>query len=324
MTICIREAASRSGVRYGLPVVRLGFAVRTVGQPALNQAPHTDLSIALAQFADRLRYVQRIGVRFYRAAFMLQPAVLAQQLVLCAPQLVLLSEQLATHQIRVTLHLSHGVALGQVDPQAAAAALAEIEAAALLMQALDAQRPGGVCEGTLVVHVGGAGADARERFAARYSALSPQARRRLAVEHDSGGHSLGDLLGLHQRCGVAVVFDLLHWELYNPERLPLDLALGLALATWPAGMRAEVHLSSGRSEAHLLPGRAGAPPKVLPPRPGQHADFVDTAALIRLLMASSGLPAFDLMLEAKAGELAVLRLRHELAQRAPQLAQRVG
>jgi UV DNA damage endonuclease len=62
---------------------------------------------------------------------------------------------------------------------------------------------------------------------------------------------------------------------------------------------------------------------VLPPRPGQHADFIDAGALIRLLTAAHGLPPFDLMLEAKAGELALLRLREEIARRAPQLAGRM-
>src|SRR5690606_6116557 len=98
----------------------------------------------------------------------------------------------------------------------------------------------------------------------------------------------------------------------------------LALATWPQGRRAEVHLSSARCEAHLLPGRAGAPPRVLPPRPGQHADFVDAADLEHLLVAARGLPPFDLMIEAKAGDLALLRLRADIARRSPELATALG
>lgn len=304
-------------------VCRLGFAVRTVGRPGLNGGAPADLSIALAHLGDVIAYLQRIDVRFYRAAFMLSSADHSAQLVGCAAQLAELAAVLARRNTRITLHLDHGVALGAPNDAQAADALLQVEAAAQVLAALDAARPLASIEGTLVVHVGGAGAVGRERFARRYQALSAHARRRLCVEHDGAGHSLGDLLNLHQQCGIPVVFDAFHWELHNPERLPLDLALGFALATWPAGARPEVHLSTPRSEAHLVPGRNGAPARVLPPRPGQHADFVDVAALLRLLTAAQGLPSFDLMLEAKAGELAVLRLREELARRAPQLAARV-
>ncbi|MEI8165259.1 MAG: UV damage endonuclease UvsE, partial [Chloroflexales bacterium] len=57
-----------------------------------------------------------------------------------------------------------------------------------------------------------------------------------------------------------------------------------------------------------------------PPRPGQHADFIAAGDLERLLRAARGLPPFDLMLEAKAGDLALARLRAEIARRAPDLA----
>jgi UV DNA damage endonuclease len=302
---------------------RLGFAVRTVGRPGLNGGAPGDLSIALARLGDVLAYLQQLKVRFYRAAFAMSGADFSAQIADCEAQLAVLAVSLARSNTRITLHLDHGVALGSPDDTQAADALLEVEAAAHLLAALDSARPPGMPEGTLVVHVGGAGPAGRERFVQRYHALSANAQRRLSVEHDGAGHSLGDLLSLHQQCGVPIVFDALHWELHNPERLSLDLALGLALATWPAGMRPEVHLSSPRSEAHLLPGRTGAPARVLPPRPGQHADFIDAAALVRLLTAARGLPPFDIMLEAKAGELALLRLREEVAQRAPQLAGRM-
>jgi UV DNA damage endonuclease len=293
---------------------RLGFAVRTVGRPGLNGGAPADLSIALVHVGDVLTYLQQINVRFYRAAFTVA-ADFSAQIAACEAQLAMLAVTLARSNTRITLHLDHGVALGTPNDAQAAAALLQVEGAAHLLAALDSARPPGVFEGTLVVHVGGAGPGGRARFAQRYRALSANARRRLSVEHDGAGHSLGELLSLHQQCGVPIVFDQLHWELHNPEQLPLDLALGFALATWPAGMRAEVHLSSPRSEAHLLPGRKGATARVFPPRPGQHADFVDAAALIRLLTAARGLPPFDLMLEAKAGELALLRLREEIARR---------
>ncbi|PMP82065.1 MAG: UV damage endonuclease UvsE, partial [Chloroflexus aggregans] len=64
-------------------------------------------------------------------------------------------------------------------------------------------------------------------------------------------------------------------------------------------------------------GRNGTT-RVLPPRAGQHADFIVAQDALALLAASRGLPPFDLMLEAKAGDLALLRLRHDLHRYAPE------
>jgi UV DNA damage endonuclease len=310
-----------------LPTIRLGFAVRVVGRPGLRgpggrELPH--LSVGLIQLRDVLAYLAQIGVRYYRVGPLLAEGAL-DQLAECSSELAELAEYLAANKLRLTMHLEHGLALAGDDPERASAGLALVEAHAALLAALDAQRPGGQVEGLMVAHLGASSSDphALERFASRYLALSARARSRLAVEHDHAGFSLGQLLQLNQRCGVPVVFDALHWALHNPERLPLDLALGLALATWPPNVRPKAHLSSARSEAHLLPGRASQP-RIVPPYPGQHADFIVAEDLRRLLVAARGLPPFDLMLEAKAGDLALLRLRSEIARLEPTLAARLG
>ncbi|GAB4430595.1 MAG: UV damage repair endonuclease [Chloroflexi bacterium OHK40] len=308
-------------------MIRLGFAVRAPEHPDLasigRAVPH--LSVALAHLADMLSYVERAGIRFYRAVLP-PPRGGFAEIEACAGQLEALAERLALAGIRLGTHLPPGLPLCAADEARAGEAMAAIELTAALLEALDGRQPPAPPEATMVAHLGAPAGDdtASARFATRYHSLSARARARLALEHDAAGTSLGRLLALHQRCGVPIVFDALHWELYNPERLPLGLALGLALATWPPGARAEVHLSSQRSEAHLLPGRAGAPARVLPPRPGQHADFIAPGDLERLLRAASGLPPFDLMLEAKAGDMALRRLRTELARRSPELAVRLG
>lgn len=310
-------------------MIHLGFAVRVLGQAGLRshdgrrgEAAH--LSVSLVYLRDILLYLRRIGVHFYRIAGTLLPEAAAHQHINeCADELAAVAGLAEAQGVRLTAHLDHSVALGSPDHSLAARSLAAIEAQAALMEHLaPVQNAAPGPQGVMVVHIGGSAEDdtALERFAARYRMLSPAARARLVVEHDSAGFSLGALLRLHQYCGVPVVFDYLHWQLHNPEQLPLDLALGLALATWPPAVRPEVHLSSARSEAHLLPAAHGHAARVLPPRPGQHADFVAATDLINLLRAARGLPPFDVMLEAKAGDLALLRLREEVARLAPELA----
>lgn len=310
-------------------MIRLGCSGRLVGQPEATESQPgsaAHLSLSLARLGDALTCLERLGVRYYRFGPALDMREVHAQLGECAALLEVLAERVAAAGMRLCCHLPPGLDLGVPDDVAAAEALAEVEAHAALLAALDARRGPGPPEGIVVAHLSSAAADERAgaRFAARYAALSPRARARLALEHGHAGPSLGRLLEVHQRCGAPLVFDMLHWQLHNPEGLPLPLALGLALATWPRGLRPEVHLSSQRSEAHVLPPRPSAPARILPPRPGQHADFVALGDLERLLRAATGLPPFDLMIEARAGELALLRLRAEISRHAPALAAMLG
>lgn len=54
----------------------------------------------------------------------------------------------------------------------------------------------------------------------------------------------------------------------------------------------------------------------------QHSDFIDPFQFIDLLRSAraANLRPFDIMLEAKAKELALLRLREQIAKFAPDLA----
>jgi UV DNA damage endonuclease len=312
-------------------MVRLGFPVRIVGKPALRSQPPQrggqHLSIGLMYLRDILTYLQRINVSFYRMAASLLPPVPSltgsaevwQQLQECRAELHSLAQQVRQQKVRLSTHLEHHILLGSADDATTSRSIATIEAQAALLDHLDEQG-----EAVIIIHAGGGCQATLERFATRYHRLSARARRRLVIEHVPGGASLSQLLLLHQACGVPVVFDYLHYQLANAEQLPLGVALGLAFATWPRDMRPKVHLSTARSEAHLVPAQSGQTARILPPRPGQHADFVASSDMLSLLQAARGLGNFDVMLEAKAGDLALLRLRAEFAQVAPHLASMVA
>jgi UV DNA damage endonuclease len=63
---------------------------------------------------------------------------------------------------------------------------------------------------------------------------------------------------------------------------------------------------------------------VLPPRHGQHADYIQPFEFADFVVAARGQPPFDVMLEAKAADLALLRLREDLRRFAPELAGQVS
>lgn len=309
-------------------MIRLGFAVRVLGQKGLRaadrrrwqQQPH--LSVSLIYLRDIIGYLAQHQIGCYRLADALAPylthGAFEHQIEECAGELAAIGALAQAAGVRLSMHLGLHVALAADDAKLAARASAEVVAQAALLDALGAPP-----EAVLVLHVGASSADgaaALQRFAERYRLLPEPARRRVALEHDAHGWSLAALLPLHQVCGVPLVMDYLHHR-FNPERLEAGAALGLALATWPAGVRPKVHYSTPRTEAHLGPRGSGV--AVLPPKAGQHADYINPFEFERFIEHARGLPEFDVMLEAKAGDLALLRLRDDLRAYAPAVAGRV-
>lgn len=316
-------------------MLRLGVAVRILGAGGLrardgrraDHAPH--LSVSLLLVREVLLYLAQQRIGCYRLADDLAPYLTDPQRPQFAGQIDECDELLAevgglarAHGIRLTMHLPLHVALAAPEPMAAQRGQVEIAVRARLLDAL-----GCGPEGVLVLHVGGAHGDraaALERFAARYEQLPAHARRRVVVEPDEDCFGLTELLRLHQLTGVPIVFDTLHHQINNRERISLGVALALALATWPRGVRPKVHFSSQRTEAHRVAPRQGLPGRVLAPQLGQHADYANPFEFLELLRAAAGLPEFDIMLEAKGADLALVRLREDIARLAPEVAGMVG
>ena len=217
--------------------------------------------------------------------------------------------------LRLSTHPGQYTVLNSPDESIVAKALGDVEQDALLLDALGQGR-----EAVVVVHVGGVYGDreaALDRWTAAYGRLSERARGRLVVEHDERCFDLGDVLELHRRVGVPVVFDS-HHHRCKPWRAVdrMDELLALAAGTWPDGVRPKVHVSSPRSELREV-GR-GKDARLVAPLLEQHADFPspwDVADILRALRRPT-----DVMLEAKAKDLAVLWTRAQLERLAPPLA----
>lgn len=310
---------------------RLGVPVKIIGAPGLRShdsrrwqnAPH--LSVSLAYLHDTFTYLRERHIRFYRLAGQLAPYIthpdlphFHDQIEACAVELAATGDLAREQGLRLTQHPAHFIQLSSPDAAVVARSTRELGVAAALMDAMGLDD-----DGVIVVHVGGVYGDrhaARERFVRAIEQLSAVAVRRLALEHDDRRFSLDDALWIHQRTGVPIVFDLLHQRCLNPSgRTPAE-ALALALATWPAHQRPKIHVSSPRTAArHVMRNRQI---HVQMPLPHQHSDFIHPFECIDLLRAArdTNLRPFDIMLEAKAKDLALLRLREQIARFAPDLA----
>lgn len=97
------------------------------------------------------------------------------------------------------------------------------------------------------------------------------------------------------------------------------------LKTWPAGVRPKMHYSCARTEMREIKRKSkktGLMETVLqPPIWTGHADFNNPFETIPFLRAIAHLDT-DIMLESKAKDLSLLRLRNDIAKYAPDLAER--
>jgi UV DNA damage endonuclease len=309
---------------------RLGFAVKVLGAPLRSHdsrrwqnSPH--LSVSLAYLRDLFQYLDRCQIRFYRLAGQLAPYLthpalpqFHRQIEECAAELAAMGDLARHYRLRLTLHPAHYLQLSSPHPAQAARAGQELDAASALLDAL-----GLGAESVVVIHAGGAYGDTaagRERCVRLLETLAPATRRRLALENGDRRYSLADALWIHRRTGIRLVFDVLHHRCLNPDGVPLLHALEQALATWPAGEQPKIHFSSPRTELRYLyrQGRL----HIQMPLPNQHSDFIHPFEFIDFLRSAQAahLRPFDIMLEAKAKELAVLRLREQVMYYAPDLA----
>ena len=307
-------------------MIRLGVAVRVLGKPTQHDTtPSGDMSLALLRLRDTLEYLHSKQISCYRLPDTLLPnergislAERLKQVEMQQPLLAEIGQQARRLGIRLSLHPGLHVMLATADASIAQRASDELAVQATLLDAL-----GCGPEAVIVLHVGGAQGDpvqALERFATTYERLAEPVRQRIVVEADDHSFDIAALLWLRRWCGIRLVFDLLHHQLHNPSRMPQAEALGLALASWPPGVRPKIHISSQRTEAHLRPARSGAAPMIIAPRRGQHADFLNPFEVAALVRSARDMPPFDMMLEAKAADLALLRLREDLRDFAPDVA----
>lgn len=313
---------------------RLGVAARVLGDPRLRApaqkaqpgAEAAQLSQNLLHLRDVLVYLRQLRISCFRLPSTILPlgpgneAICATVLEEMADLCCEVGSLAQASGIRLSVHPPLHANLATPDEQLAAQVAKELTLYGTLLDAL-----GCGPEAVIVLHVGGAYGEpalAMERFLARCERLPAFAFRRIAVEADENCFDVATLLWLRRYGGIPVIFDSLHVQINNPRGMPIEHVLELAISSWPPGVRPKIHFSSQRTEAHLREARGGSA-QVIPPRRGQHADFINPFEFASFLRAARSLPSFDIMLEAKAADLALLRLRDDLRDYAPDVAARV-
>jgi UV DNA damage endonuclease len=308
---------------------RLGFAVKVLGGPdgkpmrtsdarRWQSGPHLRHSIELLDATFDL--LDKRALRMFRMSSSTVPYGThpdlpqfdyRRQIDECGEELARLGAKARDYGIRLSTHPGQYTVLNSPDPDIARKAAADLEQDALLLDALGAGP-----EAAVVVHVGGVYGERRaalHRFAGAHEKLSERARARVAVEHDERAFDLAEVIDLARATGARAIYDMHHHRCNRaPSLYEHADAMAAAFATWPEGQRPKVHLSSPRTELRSVRAKPAAP--LL----DQHADFVTPWDLEELLRAA---PApVDVMIEAKAKDLAVEWLRVQIQRVAPVLA----
>ena len=282
--------------------------------------PH--LRVSLDRLAAIFGYLESEDVRMYRMASGLVPygshpdmPQFQGQVDECAERLAALGERARTADLRLSFHPGQYVVLNSERSELRRTAAADLDLQASILDRM-AMGP----EAVIVLHVGG-GAGGKEaamdRFLAGFELLGEHAQARLTIENDDSRFGLADVLRLSARTGLRVVWDAHHHRCYDPDRVPEDEALRLALATWDGPTTPKVHYSSPRTAVEVRRRRKGRRVEkrvVLPPLRA-HADLIDPTGFEQFLRGPAVGLEFDVMLEAKAKDLALIRLREQLCKR---------
>ncbi len=305
--------------------MRLGFAVKVLGEGGLpthdarrwQSGPHLRYSVEMLHGV--LDYLERAGISMYRMTASLAPYAthpdmpqFHRQVEEAREDLAALGARARAMDLRLSTHPSQYIVLNSEDPVIRAAAVRDLE---LQTEMLDVMGLGP--EAVVVLHVGGAagGFDAAmDRWLAGWEVLSDRARERLVIENDDRTFGLAHVMALHERTGVKVVWDILHHHCNDPDDIPDREALELALSTWPAGVTPKIHYSTPKTameERKKKVGRRVERSWVLP-QLRAHADVIDPIAFEHFARETAAGLDFDVMLEAKAKDLALVRLREQL------------
>jgi UV DNA damage endonuclease len=324
---------------------RLGFPVTITGDESLKSHdarrsqndPHLKVSLELLD--QVLDYLARNRIRMYRLSSDIAPyathpdmprfhAMVAES----DAELRAFGAKARALDVRLSFHPSQFVLLNSPDPDLTKKSVWDLSSQAEMLD-----RMGLGDEAVVVTHVGGVYGDheaSRARWIKGWDRCPQHVRRRLVLEHDDVRFSAADVLWINERTGVRCIFDYQHFWCLNPEELSIREALERILGTWPSEIRPKIHFSSPRTEFREVSAPKAKTGTKQPSGAAKqqtwrqaswtnHADFINPFEFCTFMRMADGL-AFDVMLEAKAKDAALLRLREDLGRFAPDVAIRFG
>lgn len=246
--------------------------------------------------------VSRLGIGAFRVPSPIFPRATHPDIGYGLPELPEASEIAAvleqvrrwclSHDIRLSFHPDQFITLSSPRPEVTVNSVSELEHQAGVARLIGAE--------VINIHAGGGHGDKRAtlmRLRENLLRLPSEVRKRLTLENDDVIYTVQDLLPVCRDFGIPLIYDV-HHHRCNPDGLTVEEATELAMATWSCRSQEPwVHLSSPRNGWQ---GRDTRP----------HADYID----IRDFPSCWRSLSITVDVEAKAKELAVLKLLQELGE----------
>lgn len=201
-------------------------------------------------------------------------------------------------QLRISFHPDHFSVINTPSDKVFSATKRDLQYHVNMLKAMELDK-----NYKLVVHVGGTYGDkeyGKENFINRFRELPQEIQERLILENDDRSYHCMDVLDICGKINIPMVVDVHHYRENNIGE-NLEDVLKKAFATWQEEkFPPKIHYSSPRDEKDR---RA-------------HADYINTEEFIDFsAIAEKVQKDFDVMLEAKAKDLSVIKLRNELYKR---------
>ena len=193
------------------------------------------------------------------------------------------------HGLRLTFHPDQFILLSALKPEITRLSIADLEYQAEVATWIHAD--------VINIHAGGAyghKVEALARVAAVIKTLPKAVSSRLTLENDDRVYTPADLLPLCRETGIPFVYDVHHHRCL-PDGLSVEAVTAQALATW--NREPLFHVSSPRD------GRSSKNPR-------PHHDFISPSDFPEQWRALD----LTVEVEAKAKEVAIERLRQDLAR----------
>ncbi len=250
-----------------------------------------------------LRYNKALKIAVYRLTSRLVPLATHPELTNWdyisdfAAELGEIGRFIIDNNIRVSAHPDHFTLLNSPSDIVFSDSLRDLDYHVRLFEAMGLNNYGY----KLVLHVGGVYGnknDSIKRFYDNFSRVPERISRRLIIENDDKSYNTYDVLEICQTIGRPMVLDVHH---HNCLLGPSDIKniLPDIFNTWKAEpFPPKIHFSSPKSDKDFR----------------SHADYIVIDDFYKFLniVKETGRD-FDVMLEAKAKDLALLRLSDELA-----------
>ena len=302
-------------ISYSGPMIRYGFACKTIGVPkgdltAITLAratPENMLGVCrhnLRALETMLRYCAEAHIPLMRISSDIIPLAshpennFDWQRQLQA-ELASVRATLAQTGIRVSMHPGQYTVLNSPRRYVVERAVDDLTFHAGFLDALGADG-----SARIVLHLGGGYGDrasARERLTDNLLALPPQVLARISLENDERVFTIEDALTICGKCGLPAIFDVFHHSLNAPAHGTQSYWLDRAVERWcPQHGRPKLHYSQ-----QLAGGKAG-----------MHSRFIAMDAFLEFHRSLEGRD-LDVMLEVKDKNLSAVKCAHLTSPQLP-------